>query len=207
MKRAFRYFRLIDSNDGATAAEFAMVLPLLIILLLGMIDVGRYMWSINEVEKATQIGARTAVVTDMVATDLGTTNFGSSLGQGATIPTSAFGQMHCDKFSGTLSCTCDSNCTGIGMGASTTAFDRITKRMRQIAPLIKDTNVQIVYTNSGLGYAGDPNGPDVAPIVTLKTNDQVPFVPLVFQFFGARLKLPSEQASMTLEDASGTTSN
>lgn len=199
--------RFCRDCGGATAAEFAMVVPLLIIFLLGMIDVGRYMWSINELEKATQVGAREAVVTDMVATDLGTYNFGSVLGQGAKIPTTSFDSMHCDKYTGTLSCNCDSNCTGIGMTANATAFKRITDRMRQIAPLIKDTNVQITYRNSGLGYAGDPNGPDVAPIVTVSTNDQVSFTPMVFQFFGARTTLPPERASMTLEDASGTTSN
>ena len=193
-------------SAGAIGAEFAMVLPLLILFLFGIIDVGRYMWSINQLEKATQIGARMAVVTDMVPSDLASTNFGTTLGQGAAIPTSSFGGLHCDKFSGTLQCTCDSNCSGIGMTADTFAFSRIATRMAQIAPALADTNIRITYTNSGLGYAGDPNGPDVAPIVTVSTRN-VPFAPMIFQFFGASLYLPSESASLTLEDASGTTSN
>ena len=78
--------------------------------------------------------------------------------------------------------------------------------MRQIAGYVADSNITITYTNSGLGYAGDPNGSDVAPIVTV-TAANVTFTPLIFQFFGARTHLPKESASLTLEDATGATSN
>ena len=205
--RSLRTIReLGHRSDGAIGAEFAVVLPVLLLFLLGIIDVGRYMWSINQLEKATQMGARMAVVTDMVPSDLATENFGETLGQGAKIPASSFGGLHCDKFSGTLQCACNSNCSGIGMTADAAAFQLVTDRMSQIAPILTDQNVQITYTNSGLGYAGDPNGPDVSPIVTVSTHD-VPFTPLLFQFFGSSVHLPSESASLTLEDASGTTSN
>lgn len=205
-----RFLReLATRTDAATAAEFAIVLPVLLLFLLGIIDVGRYMWAVNQLEKATQIGVRTAVVTDMVATDLGTMNFGLTLGQGAKIPTTVFGAMHCDKFTGTLTCACNTSsvCSGIGMTANAAAFKRITDEMIQVAPDLTDTHIRITYTNSGLGYAGDPNGPDVAPIVTVSTDKKVNFVPMAFQLFGGSTILPSEQASMTLEDASGTTSN
>jgi Flp pilus assembly protein TadG len=200
------FLRLVNQSHGAIGAEFALVLPVLILFLFGIIDVGRYMWSINEVEKATQMGARMAVVTDMVPSDLAAENFGATLGQGAAIPTTTFGSLHCDKFSGTLQCSCDSNCSGIGMTADAAAFQLITDRMSQIAPILTDRNVRITYTNSGLGFAGDPNGPDVAPIVTVSTN-AVGFAPLIFQFFGASAALPNESASLTLEDGQGTTSN
>lgn len=192
--------------DAAAGAEFALVLPVLILFLLGIIDVGRYMWSINQLEKASQMGARMAVVTDMVPSDLAAANFAISLGQGVQIPTSSFGELQCDKANGNLTCTCVSNCTGIGMTADAAAFDRIAARMKAIAGAINDTNVQITYKNSGLGYSGDPNGPDVAPIVTVSAVD-VNFVPLIFQFLGGSVKLPTESASLTLEDSSGLTSN
>ena len=53
--------RLKNAELGATAAEFAMVLPIVILFLLGTIDVGRLMWTWNKAEKATQFGARYAV--------------------------------------------------------------------------------------------------------------------------------------------------
>src|SRR3546814_16493403 len=57
--------RLARSSSGATAAEFAMVLPLLLIFLLGIIDVGRLMWTWNRAEKAPPMGVRFAVAPDM----------------------------------------------------------------------------------------------------------------------------------------------
>ena len=40
--------------------------PLLPVLLLGLIDAGRFMWEYNQAEKATQMGVRYAVSTDLV---------------------------------------------------------------------------------------------------------------------------------------------
>lgn len=205
MRRAF--LQLLRRNDGASAAEFALVLPLLLIFLLGMIDVGRYMWSINKLEKATQMGARMAVVTDMVPTGLANTNFGLTLGQGAPIPASSFGAAECDKTSGSVACNClaGSTCPALSP-INSVAFQNIATRMEAIAPMIADTDIRIRYTNAGVGYAGDPNGPDVAPIVTVSAVG-VDFVPLIFQVFGGNLGLPTESASLTLEDGQGTTSN
>ncbi|HET6942701.1 MAG TPA: TadE/TadG family type IV pilus assembly protein [Sphingomicrobium sp.] len=188
-------------RTGATAAEFGMVLPLLILLLLGIIDAGRYMWAVNKLEKATQMGARTAVVTDLIPTGLATANFGTSLGQGATIPTASFGEASCSS----SACTCSGTCPTL-TPYDAAAFQRIATRIKLIAPMISDSNITVVYTNSGLGYAGDPNGPDVAPIVTVRVSG-VPFTPLIFQFFGGQLAFPTESASLTLEDGAGSTSN
>src|SRR3546814_5718143 len=73
--------RLARSSSGATAAEFAMVLPLLLIFLLGIIDVGRLMWTWNRAEKATQMGVRFAVVADMVPGNLDAYDFALQIGR------------------------------------------------------------------------------------------------------------------------------
>jgi Flp pilus assembly protein TadG len=204
MRRPSIMGKLAGHCGGAAGAEFALVLPVLILFLFGMIDVGRYMWSVNQLEKATQIGARWAVVTDMVSTGLANTNYGTTLGQGAAIPPSSFGAAQCQKSSGSVTCTCQSDPCPTLTPFNGAAFDAMAQRMEQIAPDIADSNITIVYKNSGLGYAGNPNGPDVAPIVTVTAQD-VSFSPLVL--FGGSFDLPSESASLTLEDASGTTSN
>ena len=64
------FVRLALDRNGATAAEFALVLPLLLFFLFGIIDVGRLMWTFNQAEKATQIGVRAAVVTNVIPTKL-----------------------------------------------------------------------------------------------------------------------------------------
>ena len=53
---------LVADCRGASAAEFSLVLPLLILLLFGIIDAGRLLWEVNRAEKATQMGARYAIV-------------------------------------------------------------------------------------------------------------------------------------------------
>lgn len=194
---------LRHQSDGAAGAEFALVLPLVIVLLLGMMDVGRYMWTVNQLEKATQVGARMAVVTDMIPDGLATTNYGTTLGQGAVIPTSSFGAAQCQKPAAAVTCTCETAPCPTLTPIKSAAFNALVARMRLVAPDIAPSNVSVLYQNSGLGYAGDPNGPDVAPLVTV-TAANVRFAPLIL--FGGSISM-KKSASLTLEDASGSTSN
>ena len=198
--------RLAADRGAAAGAEFAMVLPLLILLILGTIDAGRYMYTLNQVEKATQMGARMAVVTDMVSTGLANQNYGTTLGQGAAIPPSAFGSAQCSSSGGTVSCTCVTSPCPTLTPVDTLAFNRVADRMILIAGYLDRNNVTIRYDNSGLGYAGDPTGPDVAPIVTVSAAN-VSFNPLIGQFFGIGLRFPVVSASLTLEDGQGLDSN
>ena len=105
---------LASDERGGPAAEFALVLPLLIIFLFGIIDVGRLMWTWNRAEKATQMGARYAVVADMVPAGLATYSFSVSGGlvQGAAIPESSFGGATCvSPSTGVVNCTCNTGAT------------------------------------------------------------------------------------------------
>jgi Flp pilus assembly protein TadG len=67
--------RLARDQRGSSAVEFAMVVPLTLILLFGIIDGGRFAWEFNRAEKATQMGARMAVVTNPVAGGITTAVF------------------------------------------------------------------------------------------------------------------------------------
>jgi hypothetical protein len=192
-----RIWHLFRSSGGASAAEFAMVLPLLLLFLFGIIDAGRLLWTVNKAEKATQMGVRYAVVTDMVPADLASTDFALDNGVpgGDPVPTSEFDTTLCDE----------SDCTN-GWGYDPDAFTGIVDRMSLFMPEVASENVVIRYDNVGLGYAGDPNGPDVAPLVTVSlTNLQ--FQPTLFMFFGGTLTLPSFDSSLTGEDFDGSFSN
>jgi hypothetical protein len=182
---------------AASAAEFAMVLPLLLLFIFGMIDVGRLMWTWNRAEKATQMGARFAIVTDMVPATLATQNFALSNGipGGSPVPTSAFSTTTCDN----------AGCTN-GWGYDGAAFNAIVARMRLMMPTITAANVVIDYENVGLGYAGDPNGPDVAPLVTVRLRNMT-FRPLSLFIFNGNFNLPDFRTALTLEDGAGTVSN
>jgi Flp pilus assembly protein TadG len=201
--------RLIRSDTGSTAAEFGMVLPLLIMFLLGTIDVGRFLWTCNRAEKAVQMGTRYAVATDMVPAGLASFDFatpgtGSTVLQGNPVPTSAFGGASCKSVSGTVTCTCYTGATCPNLGtANTTAFNNVVARMQAFYPGLSANNVVITYDNVGLGYSGDPNGSDVAPLVTVKLTG-VTFAPMLFSFFqNATVTLPTFSAALTMEDGIG----
>jgi hypothetical protein len=73
--------------------------------------------------------------------------------------------------------------------------------MCDIFPRIRPANVVIVYTQTGLGYAGRPGGP--VPTITLSLQN------LPFQFFflsGLRgfkdIPIPASTTSITAEDLS-----
>jgi TadE-like protein len=199
-------------RNGGTAAEFAMVLPLAIIFLFGIIDVGRLMWTWNTAEKATQMGVRYAVVTDYVVPGIASQSFvgQSSLTQGDPIPVSAYGTTTCVKPSTAVTCTCVGTCPwGASPAAATGSpdpFTQIFNRMDAIMPELVPANIQVLYKPSGLGFAGDPNGSDVAPLVTVQLTG-VTFQPILLQLFGGTITLPNFSASLTLEDGAGTVSN
>lgn len=208
-----RWLSLLSRDTRASsAAEFALVLPLLIIFLLGILDVGRLMWTWNQAEKATQMGVRFAVATDPVASDMAGYSFvrSGSLGQGDAIPPDAYGTMKCydDPSSQSIDIKCDS-CTPAcpwGQTADATAYTRIFDRMRLFMPTLKSKNIEILYKSSGLGYAGDPNGSDASPIVTVELS-RLTFQPTLLQLFGGTIPLPSFSAALTMEDGQGTVSN
>jgi len=209
--------RLWHSKRAASAAEFALVLPLMLILLLGMIDVGRFMWELNRAEKATQVGARFAVVTDPVSPGLVNADFASgTLAAGELIPSEALDELKCDS----SACTCSGSgaCPVTDTSVNTTAFDAIVERMNLIDPRITDENVEVVYRGSGFGFAGDAGGApggggaggatetmEISPLVTVRLRD-VSFTP-VTGFLLFSMDLPPLSATLPAEDAAGTYSN
>lgn len=175
-----------------------MVLPLLLLLMFGIIDVGRYMWSINRAEKAAQMGVRMAVVTQFVSSAINANYVGQcSLQAGDTIPANCFTAVTCSRSGTSASCTSGT--------ADTAAFNRVLRRMQAFMPEIAASNVQIIYSPSGLGYAGDPNGPDVAPLVTVQLSN-LGFSPTILLSL-ATFDLPNVRSSLTFEDGRGVESN
>ena len=198
--------RLLRDRSGTTGAEFALIIPVLLLTIFTVIDGGRFMWSLNEAEKATQAGARFAVVTDPVASGISSTTFlgFDGLGQGDRIPASALPAITCDN----SSCTpnpCSGCPSGIPGTYSSTAFNAIVARMQLYDPDISAANVLVSYQGSGLGFAGDPNPPEVAPLVTVSLTG-MHFQPLS-SFLLGQIPMPAASTTLTAEDLSGSQAN
>jgi Flp pilus assembly protein TadG len=209
--------RLIRSTSGASAAEFGLVLPLFLILLFGVIDAGRFMWESNEAEKATQVGARVAVVTDPLSSGLRDEDYagkvvgGTTLAAGALIPAAALGSIKCTS----TGCTCETAPCPSSLGTfNTTLFTNVVvTRMKQMYPSIQAANVVVRYKGSGFGFAEAASGGgggvteqmEISPLVTV-TLTGVQFRPLT-TFALKSVTMPDFATTLTAEDASGSVSN
>lgn len=207
-----RLAAFLRNGSGAAAAEFALVLPIALLFFFGIFDVGRYVWAMNELEKAVQMGTRYAVATRVVSKGLKEMDFdcgGDGLTPGETICKDALGTVTCTR-SGCDTCIKsalgDASCPA-NTDADTDAFDDIVRRMQVVAPFISSDDVAIKYSGSGIGYFGDPatdDGglplPDVSPVVTVEVKSLTLRLMLLL---GGRVRLPGFSYSQTLEDGDG----
>jgi Flp pilus assembly pilin Flp len=205
LRPALRAF--LADEQGASSFEFALILPVLFVFIFGTIDVGGYAIRLNMLEKATQVGARVAVVTDVIPTGLASQQYigqvvgGTTLNQGDLIPAAALGKITC--ISGSCTCTTTPCPTP---GYSSTAFNYVLTRMQAVDPNIQASNLKIEYRGSGLGYTGDPSGIQIAPLVTVRLINMT-YTTIVGKIFKGGINLPDFAYTLTMEDGSGTRSN
>ena len=209
---------LLSSETGSSAVEFALVLPLFLISIFGVIDVGRYMWAYNRAEKATQVGARVAVVTNVLSSGLhdeqyaGQTVDGKTIPSGGRIPADALGTMVCTS----AGCSCNPSdgavapCPDPGTFDSDTFNNVLVARMQQIDPEIGAENVVVRYSGSGMGFAGNVGSSgtgemEISPLVTVSLTG-LHFNPITSLLF-ANISMPDFSTTLTSEDASGIYSN
>lgn len=188
---------------GASAAEFALVLPLLLLLLFAIIDGGRFIWEFNRAEKATQAAARYAAVTAPVAEGIASADFVGvdGLKAGKPIPASLVPDIVCNS----SSCSCAGCPAGLPGGYNSTAFNNIVGQVQRFEHDATPANVEVVYRGSNLGYAGDPTGPDYLPLVTVRLTG-LQFTPVTSLALTTVTK-PSFSTTITAEDMAGSASN
>lgn len=149
-------------REGAALVEAALVLPILLLIVFGLVELSLYFWTQSRAEKAVQLGLRRAVVSDPVAVGpgldpeeseawwdglpLGLRCFPSGPGSGPC-PTFA---VSCDLGSG---CRCDGGCR---FSLDRTRLDAIVQAMRAVLPDLAPENVRVGYATNGFGYVGRP---------------------------------------------------
>lgn len=191
--------RFLRDERGISSVEFAMVAAVFFLIIFGITDFGRALWTWNMAAKATQAGVRYAVVSDYAAMNLRTLN-GTDFGPiGLPVPIGAVTPN-------------PTICTIVGCGASVgvtgnidpIAFQNIVGEMQKFYSDITDADVIVEYFHVGLGFAGNPAGPDVDPVVTVRLrNMDFTFLTPGFSGLTDALSLPPFTASLTGEDGRG----
>ena len=211
--------KLWASEQAASAAEFAMVLPLFLLLVFGTIDAGRFVWEYNRAEKATQVGARLATVTDPLSPGLRDEDYASyddgtgPIGVGNLIPAEALGSIVCDV--GGCEEEIPPTPSDLGTFNSDTFNNVLVARMKQIYPEIEAENVEVRYKGSGFGYAGSAAAGggggavtetmEISPLITV-TLKGLRFRPITSLLL-LDMEMPAFSTTLTAEDASGQFSN
>ena len=71
MRAVRRYLRRIGRDQGGTAAiEFGVLAPVFFAMLLGIVDIGRYMWTLNTIQYAIDDGLRAGSVEQLNETEV-----------------------------------------------------------------------------------------------------------------------------------------
>lgn len=197
-------YQLFKREDGAAAVELAIVAVFFFVIFFAILDFGRLWYTYNVAEKATQVGARFAVVSEPVyptLQDFDAISSGVAVGNGERLPALALGEVTCTNATCTCTETAGGNCSALPSEATdATAFNDIVFRMQMMMPQIQPENVTVTYRHVGLGFSGNPFGPDYSPTVTVRlTGMQFDFVtPTLIGL--SSINLPAYATTLTGED-------
>jgi hypothetical protein len=198
---------LARDRNGGVLVEATVLIPIIFIFVLGSVDFLFAFFQWNMTNKAVQLGARIAAISDPVSSDLSAmSGLGDGVLPGQPMPT----------FTRTCS-TSDTTgaigtCTGGRYSAAAmqrivfgqpgaTACGNTDAGMCKLYSPITAANVTVVYTQTGLGYTGRPGGP--VPTITVSLRN------LPFRFFFlsglmgfANVTIPAMTTTITGEDLS-----
>ena len=194
-RRSFR-----TDRSGGSSTEIALLAPVFVVGLLTIFDVGLYLWRWNQAVEAARVGARLAVVSDPVSSDLSTMT-GLETGVSAGEPVGAYERV----------CTAGA-CTN---GAySATAMDRIfygpggqtcettataSAGMCDVLGTLQTTNVTVSYRASGVDAAGVVGA--VKPLVSVRVSGADPNLFFIDHFVPGRFAtLPDAEVTVLAED-------
>ena len=192
---------ILRNEAGSVLVEFAVVLPLFLVLLFATIDFGQIYLRWILAEKATHIAARLAVVRPPICAGVPTFN-----DRTAGIPrTSPFGTSCTASFFDLCADPGDVVCTG--SDAVGDSFDDIIDVIGAfLPPTVQPNNIRFTYSFADLGFLGGPYVPLVS--VELVGEIEVPFItplgPLLQAFYGGNglddPAMPTMRATLPAED-------
>lgn len=121
--------RALGNRRGTAAVEFAFVAPVLLVLTIGIVELGMVLLEYHRMGEATRRGTREAVIETPIAQ---LTNLTAS-------------SIECQGPIGSVSCPSGS----MTLDAETT-FSRVVTPMQDILPGLSDANVFVAYSDSAI---------------------------------------------------------
>ena len=154
----------VRDQQGGVAVEFVALMPAFLFIVFFTMEIAIAVLWVGTVEKAAQLGARLAVVSNVVVTGLPADGRnpvnGSTFAPGQNCNLSVAANADpCVRFAAR---TCTAGTVG-QCAAPATGFNPIFNRMDAIVGVLVPANVTITYEYVGLGFAGGP----IAPRVTV----------------------------------------
>lgn len=202
-----RRARFAKDTSGSVSAEIALMSTLMALLTLGTIEGSFIFWQWNATQQAAREGARIAAISDPVDQTLSDfTGLQTGIVPGDPMPSyrrvcagetrqCSNGVFDQDAFNRILS----------GSRARSECGSEASKKKGMCAAVntLKATQVEVEYTNSGLGIAGYPSGP--RPLITVTVRDvEFDFAILNLVMPNSVVKLPDVKATALAEDLKGT---
>src|SRR5215212_9247165 len=140
-------------GSGALIVELALVLPIVLITSIGALELGLYVFEANAAAKATQLGARWAVVNPPIST-----TFQAQLKSTTWWQPGTLGQS-CQTVAGGCQPSAAVQCTSGAAGCTMTG---ILTEMQRAYPQLQAGDIVVRYepfpTSGALGFVGRPGG-------------------------------------------------
>lgn len=159
--RLTRTVAALRDESGAALIEAALVLPVLLLLVFGVVEISLYLWNAELAAKAVQLGLRRAIVSDAVAWGPGLDPGDSSAywdGLPPGLRCAPADRSPCPSFA--VTCGLAGPCACRGDACRFTPAPAhgapILAAMRAVLPGLDPGNVEITYATNGLGYVGRP---------------------------------------------------
>jgi hypothetical protein len=202
--RTERWVKFIKDERAGVALEFVALLQAFLFLFFFVLEIAIAMFWVGTAEKAVQIGARLAIVTNPVAAGVPAINAKRSSG--------VFG-VSCNDASDPCTGFDPVSCSGAACVAGD--FDFIVDRMSSVFALLDNLPnpgrdyVTVTYSYVGLGHAGGPAVPGVTvtlsgvPYDAVMTNILAGFMRLVTgdpEAASPMTQLPTVAVTFTGED-------
>jgi TadE-like protein len=197
---------MLRDDRGSVLVESTIAVPFFFLLVLGAVDVTYMFADWTLANKAAYVGARKAVVSTPVATEL----IGNITG--AYDPNIA-GQ-HCFDTGVTcpavqVTCTgsaANGSCAQQGYSFNDTPFTNVIfPAMKAVFPKLQRQNVQIRYETNNLGFMGQLNGlPMNVTVRIVNATHQFYFIGPILRFFGGAVNenpaIPQFASTLQSED-------